>query len=62
MIDLVDSLSAWVVKAIDSQLLRLYSPDKEPALVFFRHGMPLLYDGKNIIPKNLFLKNFKVIF
>lgn len=43
--DLVDSLSAWVVKAIDSQLLRLYSPDKEPALVFFRHGMPLLYDG-----------------
>ncbi|CAL7939191.1 unnamed protein product [Xylocopa violacea] len=43
--DLVNTLSAWVVKAIDSQLLRLYSADKEPALVFFRHGMPLLYDG-----------------
>ena len=38
-------LSAKVVKAIDSQLLRLYSTDKEPALVFFRHGVPLLYDG-----------------
>ncbi|KAK1130424.1 hypothetical protein K0M31_018555 [Melipona bicolor] len=43
--DLVNSLSAWVVKTVDSQLLRLYSTDKEPALVFFRHGMPLLYDG-----------------
>ncbi|CAK9800459.1 Thioredoxin domain-containing protein [Anthophora quadrimaculata] len=43
--DLVNSLSAWVVKAVDSQLLLLYSTDKEPVLVFFRHGMPLLYDG-----------------
>ena len=43
--DLVDSLSSWVIKAVDSQLLRLYNMDKEPALVFFRHGMPLLYDG-----------------
>lgn len=45
--DLVDSLNAWVVKVIDSQLTRLYSPTKEPILVFFRHGVPLLYDGKN---------------
>jgi hypothetical protein len=44
--DLVDSLNAWVVKAVNSQLVRLYSPSKEPALVFFRHGVPLLYDGK----------------
>ncbi|XP_043250046.1 thioredoxin domain-containing protein [Colletes gigas] len=43
--DLVDSLSAWVVRVVDSQLLRLYSTDKEPALVFFRHGIPLLCDG-----------------
>ncbi|XP_075232149.1 protein disulfide-isomerase A4 [Lycorma delicatula] len=43
--DLVDTLSAWVVKTIDSQLLRLYSPGKEPVIVFFRHGIPLLYDG-----------------
>lgn len=47
--DLVDSLSSWVIKAVDSQLLRLYNMDKEPALVFFRHGMPLLYDGTNIV-------------
>lgn len=30
---------------IDSQLVRLYSPKKEPAIIFFRHGVPLLYDG-----------------
>lgn len=27
-------------------MVRLYSPSKEPAIVFFRHGVPLLYDGK----------------
>ncbi|XP_035743682.1 uncharacterized protein LOC118451354 [Vespa mandarinia] len=43
--DLVDSLSAWVVKVTNSQLLHLYSPEKEPILVFFRHGNPLLYTG-----------------
>lgn len=43
--DLVDSLNAWVVKAFNSHMTRLYSPTKEPALVFFRHGIPLLYDG-----------------
>lgn len=41
----MDTLNAWVVKAINSQLVRLYSPTKEPSLVFFRHGVPLLYDG-----------------
>ncbi|XP_012166620.1 thioredoxin domain-containing protein [Bombus terrestris] len=41
----LNSLSIGVVEAIDSQLLRVYSDDKEPALVFFRHGVPLLYDG-----------------
>ncbi|XP_011301871.1 thioredoxin domain-containing protein [Fopius arisanus] len=44
--DLVDSLSAWVIQVEESQLLKLYSPAKEPALVFFRNGIPLLYDGK----------------
>ncbi|KYM82642.1 PREDICTED: uncharacterized protein LOC105619217 [Atta cephalotes] len=43
--DLVDVMSTWVVKAIDSQLLQLYSNDREPVLIFFRHGLPLLYDG-----------------
>ncbi|OXU20131.1 hypothetical protein TSAR_003375 [Trichomalopsis sarcophagae] len=43
--DLVDTLSAWVVRVVNSQMLRLYSPDKEPQVVFFRQGIPLLYDG-----------------
>ncbi|CAH0394738.1 unnamed protein product [Bemisia tabaci] len=46
--DLVDSLNAWVVKVEDSQLLRLYSPESEPQLVFVRHGVPLLYDDEII--------------
>lgn len=46
--DLVDNLSAWVVKVTNSQLLHLYSPEKEPVLVFFRHGNPLLYTGRNM--------------
>jgi hypothetical protein len=32
--DLVDTLNAWVVKAVNSQMVRLYSPNKETALVF----------------------------
>ncbi|XP_058467389.1 thioredoxin domain-containing protein [Malaya genurostris] len=40
-----DNLEAEIVKATNSQLVRLYSPTKEPAIVFFRHGVPLLYDG-----------------
>ncbi|CAH0551730.1 unnamed protein product [Brassicogethes aeneus] len=43
--DLVETLNAWVVKVVNSQMTRLYSPNKEPALVFFRNGVPLLYDG-----------------
>ncbi|KAF5285398.1 hypothetical protein FQA39_LY16652 [Lamprigera yunnana] len=43
--DFVDTLNAWVVKVISSQLVRLYNPTHEPALVFFRHGVPLLYNG-----------------
>lgn len=45
----MDTLNAWVVKAVSSQMVRLYSPNKEPALVFFRHGIPLLYDGKFVV-------------
>lgn len=39
-------LNAATVKAVNSHLARLYSPTKEPAVVFFRHGVPLLYDGE----------------
>ncbi|EDS40764.1 transmembrane protein [Culex quinquefasciatus] len=40
-----DNLEAEIVKLSGSQMTRLYSPTKEPAVVFFRHGVPLLYDG-----------------
>ncbi|KAK9871296.1 hypothetical protein WA026_011565 [Henosepilachna vigintioctopunctata] len=53
---LVEELDAWVVKAENSQMTRLYSPSKEPILVFFRHGIPLLYDGP--INEELILHTF----
>lgn len=40
-----DEFPADVVKVVDSQLVRLYNPKKEPSVVFFRHGVPLLYEG-----------------
>lgn len=43
--DLVDSLGAWVIKALRSPLAKVYSPDGEPAIVFFRQGIPMLYEG-----------------
>lgn len=43
--DFKDDFPADVVKILNSHLVRLYKPTKEPALVFFRHGVPLLYDG-----------------
>lgn len=43
--DFKEHLDAVTVKAFNSQLVRLYSPTKEPALVFFRHGIPMLYEG-----------------
>lgn len=44
--DLVETCGAWVVKSVGSPLVKLYDPTKEPAIVFFRHGVPLLYDGE----------------
>lgn len=43
--ELEDNLEAHAIKAVSSSMVRLYSPSKEPAVVFFRHGVPLLYDG-----------------
>ncbi|XP_050432205.1 uncharacterized protein LOC126840481 [Adelges cooleyi] len=51
--ELVDALSAWVVKVEGSNLVHIYDPTKEPSLIMFRHGVPLLipeedalnYDG-----------------
>ncbi|XP_053603734.1 thioredoxin domain-containing protein [Plodia interpunctella] len=44
--DFKKHLNAVTVKTENSHLARLYSPSKEPALVFFRHGVPLLFGGE----------------
>ncbi|XP_034130960.1 uncharacterized protein LOC117585547 isoform X2 [Drosophila guanche] len=43
--DLKETLGASVVQAHDSNLVGVYDPNKEPALVYFRHGIPILYHG-----------------
>jgi len=40
--ELVDLLNAWVVKVEGSNLVHFYNPIKEPTLVIFRYGVPLL--------------------
>ncbi|KAM7363597.1 uncharacterized protein ACRADG_000441 isoform 2-T2 [Cochliomyia hominivorax] len=44
--ELKDGIGAVVVKAHNSHMVNLYDPTKEPALIYFRRGMPLLYYGK----------------
>ncbi|XP_026844743.1 uncharacterized protein LOC6591693 [Drosophila persimilis] len=46
--DLKETLGAMVVQAHESNLVGIYDPTKEPALVYYRHGIPILYHG-NII-------------
>lgn len=43
--DLVETINAWVVKVIDSQMKSNYAPDSEPQIVFFRKASPVLYTG-----------------
>ena len=44
--DLVDSINAWVVKAAaDSPLKADFNPGDKPTIVFFRDGVPVLYNG-----------------
>ncbi|KAH8256506.1 hypothetical protein KR032_012293 [Drosophila birchii] len=43
---LKETLSAIVVQSVDSNLVSIYDPSKEPALVFFRRGIPILYHGE----------------
>lgn len=45
--DFQDILQSRAVKVLNSQMARLYSSKKEPVLVFFRKGHPLLYNGPN---------------
>lgn len=53
--DFKKHINAYTVIAISSHLARLYSPSKEPAIVFFRHGVPLLYSGNVILFTYLFM-------
>ena len=45
--DLVDSLSAWVLKTHNHPLKNRLLPNsgKEPVIAFFRNQIPVLYDG-----------------
>ncbi|KAJ0178812.1 hypothetical protein K1T71_005587 [Dendrolimus kikuchii] len=43
--DFKKHLNAVSVKTVNSHLARLYNPSKDPSIVFFRHGVPLLYSG-----------------
>ncbi|XP_016977380.1 uncharacterized protein LOC108043272 isoform X2 [Drosophila rhopaloa] len=43
---LEETLSAVVVQSVDGNLVSIYDPSKEPALVFFRRGIPILYHGE----------------
>ncbi|XP_005181499.1 uncharacterized protein LOC101896455 [Musca domestica] len=45
--DLKENVGAIVVKAVNSHMVNLYDPTKEPALIYFRRGVPLLYYGEN---------------
>ena len=48
--DLVDTLNAWVIKVESSSFVTNFTlakePHKTPRVVFFKHGVPMLYDGK----------------
>ena len=46
--DLVDSLSAWVLKTHNHPLKNRLLPNsgKEPVIAFFRNQIPVLYDGR----------------
>lgn len=59
--DLVDALNAWVVKAVSSSLVSNFTSGKEsvkPLVIYFRHSVPLLYDGR--LPSLQKLSNYKV--
>lgn len=47
--DFKKHMEAISVKSVNSHMARLYNPAKEPALVFFRHGVPLLFSGELLV-------------
>ncbi|KAH8376946.1 hypothetical protein KR093_002328 [Drosophila rubida] len=44
--ELKQTLDASVVQAHDSNLIHIYDPSREPALLYFRRGIPILYTGR----------------
>jgi len=44
--DLKETLGAVVVKAHNSNMVGIYDPTREPSLIYFRRGIPLLYHGE----------------
>ncbi|VVC34455.1 Thioredoxin-like fold,Thioredoxin domain [Cinara cedri] len=53
--EVVDSLNAWVVKVEGSNLVHIYDPTKEPSLVMFRYGVPLLIPESEAINEELLI-------
>uniref|UniRef100_A0A1A9VM11 Thioredoxin domain-containing protein n=1 Tax=Glossina austeni TaxID=7395 RepID=A0A1A9VM11_GLOAU len=43
--ELKETIGAIVVKAHNSHMVNIYDPSKEPSLIYFRRGIPLLYYG-----------------
>lgn len=43
--ELKENINAEVVKITNSPMVSIYDPSKEPSLVMFRRGIPLLYHG-----------------
>ncbi|KAL9897706.1 uncharacterized protein ACN427_006131 isoform 1-T1 [Glossina fuscipes fuscipes] len=43
--ELKETIGAIIVKAHNSHMVNVYDPSKEPSLIYFRHGSPLLYFG-----------------
>ncbi|KAH8403256.1 hypothetical protein KR222_008987 [Zaprionus bogoriensis] len=43
--ELKQTLGAVVVQAHESNLIHIYEPSREPALLYYRHGIPILYHG-----------------
>ncbi|EDV99235.1 thioredoxin domain-containing protein [Drosophila grimshawi] len=43
--ELRQTLGATVVQAHNSNLIHIYDPSREPALLYFRRGIPILYHG-----------------
>lgn len=43
--ELKQTLGVSVVQTYDSNLIHIYDPSREPALLYFRRGIPILYHG-----------------